>query len=85
MGYYANAWRYDVTVFLVRHAHSIEGADDDVFETKVVGIFSSELNAKEAINSLKGQPGFADYPNDFTIDDYEMDVIEWDQGFIKAE
>jgi hypothetical protein len=77
--------RLDLNVFLVKHAHSIEGAENDVFETKIIGIFSSELKAQEAVNSLKNQPGFVDYPNDFSVEDYAIDLIEWDGGFIRGE
>ncbi|GLJ00315.1 hypothetical protein [Sphingobium sp. BS19] len=74
-----------MNIYLVKHAHSIEYSGDDIFESKIIGIFSSKLKAEEAVKILKNKPGFVDYPDDFIIDDYEIDVIEWDQGFIKEE
>lgn len=71
-------------IYLVKHAHRIDDAGDDVFESKIIGIFSSDFKAKEAVKFLKSKSGFVNYPDDFIIDDYEIDVIEWDQGFVEG-
>jgi hypothetical protein len=71
-------------IYLVRHLHRVDDEDNDVFEGKIIGIFSSELKAREAIEFLSDKPGFVDYPEDFVIEDYKIDEVEWDHGFIKG-
>lgn len=68
-------------IYLVKHAYRTPDMDEDVFETKTIGVFSNEKKAKEAIAKLRPMEGFADYPDGFSIEDYEVDVVEWDTGF----
>lgn len=57
--------------------------EEDYFETddKLCGIFSTEHKAKEAQRSLVEQPGFRDYPDAFFLAGYELDKMEWVEGF----
>lgn len=51
-------------------------------DVKLIGAYSSEASAQAAIERLRTQPGFRDYPDDFTIDAYEIDKDHWSEGFI---
>lgn len=44
---------------------------------KSIGFFVSLEVAKSAIEKVKDQPGFRDWPEGFRIDEVEMDKIDW--------
>lgn len=51
-------------------------------DVKFIGAYSSEASAQAAVERLRTQPGFRDYPDDFTIDAYDIDKDHWAAGFI---
>ena len=51
-------------------------------EVKLIGVYSSELEAKKTIEKLKGKPGFSQRPDGFHVDVYEIDKDHWVDGFI---
>jgi hypothetical protein len=55
--------------------------DDDDVGSKIIGIYSSEANAKAAIERLKSKPGFRDWPGGFRIFDYWLDHDGWPDGY----
>ncbi|WP_310486487.1 hypothetical protein [Chamaesiphon sp. VAR_69_metabat_338] len=67
----------DRTVFLLQHSYE----RDDCDETKTIGIYSSRSQAEAAIVRLSQQPGFCERPDDFWIDEYELDRDNWCEGF----
>jgi hypothetical protein len=62
--------------FLVQHERSDDG------HVKIVGIYSSPSKADAAIQRLRDQPGFRDFPDGFTVDAYELDEDHWAEGFV---
>ncbi len=78
------------TVFVLHHLHVFPtGAED----TKLIGTYSSRATAIAAIERLKIQPGFCDYPHlidpltddeesGFYLDEYELDKDHWSEGFV---
>ena len=50
---------------------------------KVIGIYSSQALAEEAIERTRILPGFVDDPDSFTIDQYEVDKDHWLRGFVR--
>ncbi|WP_250163334.1 hypothetical protein [Psychrobacter sp. WY6] len=44
-------------------------------------MFATEQQAQAAIEQLKSQSGFKEYPNGFHIDAYPLNQIHWSQGF----
>ena len=44
-------------VFVVQHVHTTKGGEEDI---KLIGVYSSEQHAKDAVNRLIKQPGFCD-------------------------
>ena len=66
-------------VFILQHSYEL----DDCENVKMIGAYSSEKNALDAIQRLKTKPGFADYPEDcFVIDKYLVDEDNWTDGFV---
>lgn len=68
-------------VFVLQHGHSDEDSAGSVL---FIGVFSSEAKAKAVIELLIQQPGFKEYPEDFSIDVYTMDDYSWREGFVKV-
>jgi homoserine kinase type II len=59
-----------------------EGLDEaDIF----VGAYSSEAQAKAAIERLQNKNGFADFPQGFEIYPRELDHDSWVEGFKYVE
>ena len=65
-------------VFVVQHSREL---DDDAAETKLVGVYSTEVAANQAIALLRSKPGFAKHPDDFSVDRYVLDRTHWADGF----
>jgi hypothetical protein len=66
-------------VFVVQHTHKLEDGGEDV---KLVGVYSSEERAREAVDRLSRKPGFRDHPDSFQIDRYRVDSDQWTEGFV---
>ncbi|SDT87561.1 homoserine kinase type II [Verrucomicrobium sp. GAS474] len=64
-------------VFVVQHLR--ESSEDE--DVKFIGVYSSEEQARKAIESLKNFPGFIDYQDGFYVDKYEIDKTHWVEGF----
>jgi hypothetical protein len=64
-------------VYVLHHSYELE----DCEETKLIGVYSSKESAKQAITRLKTQSGFCDHPNNFSIDRYQIDQDNWEDGF----
>lgn len=76
-------------VYLPQHLHVLPYDEDDV---KVIGVYSSKEAAQAAIDRLKHQPGFRDFPHivnadtdeyldGFYIDEYIVDQDHWQEGY----
>ncbi|WP_018694371.1 DUF7336 domain-containing protein [Algicola sagamiensis] len=65
-------------VYVVMHEHVYDDEDGDI---KMVGIYSSEAKAKEAVEMLKERPGFSAAPDGFLIDVYQLDETHWLEGY----
>jgi len=50
---------------------------------KVVGVYSSRALAEAAVERTRLLPGFADEPDGFTIEQYEVDLDHWPRGFVR--
>jgi len=65
------------TVFIVEHSYDLDSCE----ETKFIGVYSTEQEAKLAVERLKKQPGFFDRPNDFHINEHELNKDHWTEGY----
>jgi len=52
-------------------------------KVKVVGIYSSRALAEAAEERARVRPGFADEPDGFTIEEYQIDQDHWPRGFVR--
>ena len=52
-------------------------------KVKVIGIYSSWELAEEAEERTRQLPGFADEPDGFSIEQYEVDKDHWPRGFVR--
>ena len=55
-----------------------EGETDD----KLCGVFSTRERAEAARQQLIQLQGFRDYPDDFLVDEYDVDRVQWESGFV---
>jgi hypothetical protein len=65
-------------VYVLQHVHSLDDGDEDV---KFIGVYSSQENARAAIERLSEAPGFCDAPTGFHIDEYQVDEDQWVEGY----
>jgi hypothetical protein len=66
-------------IFVLQHVAREDTDDENV---KLIGVYSSEDAAKEAVSRLSGKPGFVDCPLGFHIDRYQIDKDNWTEGFV---
>lgn len=61
-------------VYKLEHSH-ISGSlgDEKLFDTKVIGYYSSRKKAEETMERYKYITGFKDYPDGFIIEKIEID------------
>lgn len=52
-------------------------------KVKVIGVYSSEALAEEAMDRARQLPGFADEDDGFTISPIEVDNDQWPRGFVR--
>lgn len=76
-------------VYLLWHMRPLEGQEDldsemNYIETddKLCGVYSTKALAQNARSQLTTQPGFSSYPDAFLIDEYEVDQLQWTEGFV---
>lgn len=67
------------TVFLLWHTHEIPDQEED---SKLIGVYESRDAAGLAQRRISRQPGFAQHPTGFCIDEYEVGVDHWTEGFV---
>ena len=48
--------------------------------TKRIGIYSTREGAEQAVQKLRTQPGFKDYPAGFAVHQVKMDQVAWIDG-----
>lgn len=85
-----------MNAYIVWHVHHFElvsGAShrdedghvinlDEDEDLKVIGVYSSEQLADEAIGRARLLVGFRDEPDCFVVSEYEVDEDKWTDGFV---
>ncbi|HMI97957.1 MAG TPA: hypothetical protein VK479_15720 [Micropepsaceae bacterium] len=66
------------TVYVLWHTYQKTSGDD---EEKLIGIYSTEGNARTIIERIKSKPGFRDHPTGFQVVPVTLDQSEWLEGF----
>ena len=67
-------------VYVLHHEREMEGDE----EVKLVGVYASEGDAREAKDRALRRPGFADAPDGFSIDGYELGRDHRIESFVTA-
>jgi len=65
------------SVFVLQHSYELDSCE----ETKFIGVYTSKEEAQAAIERLKTQNGFRQKPNNFYIDEYELNKDHWTEDF----
>ena len=65
-------------VYLLWHMYDRNGGE----EAKLLGAYSSREKAEAKIPGYRALPGFCNHPDDFLVDEYEMDQPMWTEGFV---
>lgn len=72
-------------VFLLWHTHDLTDDCGTHEEVKLIGVFSSEKKASEALEQLKDKEGFRDFPvSCFETAGMKVDQSSWADGFFTA-
>ena len=66
------------SVFLLWHVHGRDGKVEDL----LIGVYSTEADAKAAIERLKSKAGFVITPEGFRINRYELNRDHWEAGYV---
>lgn len=66
-------------VYILQHSRELPDRTEDV---KLIGVYSSEIDASRAMSRLRRAPGFKEFPAGFSVDRYELDKDHWAEGFI---
>ena len=62
-----------------------EKEDDEAGDIEcLIGVYRTEQRAREAIERVKDQPGFREYPQGFVVSEYELGRDHWTQGFVRG-
>ena len=69
------------TVYLLYHIREDENSEDE----KLIGIYTTMELAEEAKKRVESQPGFIDYPDDFSIFPHKLNRDGWAEGFIVTD
>lgn len=65
-------------IFIISHIYTVDVTTDD---ERIIGVFSNLARCERVIEQLKEQPGFKDYPENFIIDEVELNQLLWTSGF----
>jgi hypothetical protein len=70
------------TLFVVFHEHDTDVQPDT---SKLIGIYSSQERATDAVARYQQKPGFSEHPFGFSIDEYLVDEDHWKEGYITEQ
>jgi hypothetical protein len=78
-------------VYVLEHLHVLNGDEEDV---KMIGVYRSREAGLAAIERLRNQPGFRDFPkliergnegpDGFYLNGHQLDQDSWAEGFFTA-
>ena len=66
-------------VYRLQHRKKVEPDENGwVYDSKLIGYFSTRQKALKTIQRYKTMTGFKDYPDDFVIEKLEVDFDDYD-------
>jgi hypothetical protein len=66
------------TIVVLWHAQAMPDGDEDA---KLIGVYSTDQKAEQAVEHLRVKPGFRDAPDSFEVSDCKVDKDYWAEGF----
>jgi hypothetical protein len=66
-------------VHLLWFAKEMPEGEEDV--ELLIGVYSSQAEARAAIERVKNERGFAEFPQGFQISPYQLNRDHWAEGF----
>jgi hypothetical protein len=67
------------TIWQLNHVRELPDGGEDI---KQIGLFASEGEARAAMQQVKIEPGFREYPNDFVLEEVALGYVAFEQGFV---
>jgi len=67
-------------VFFLYHIEELSTDEDP--RGKLIGVYSTQERARDAIHRLSDQPGFRDYPERWRVFERIVDCDDWPEGFV---
>jgi len=67
------------SVFILWHTHEFPDQEED---SKLIGVYESREAAERAKERAIKQPGFAEHPKGFIVDEYQVGKDHWTEGFV---
>ena len=67
--------------YILWHVTTVGEEEDE----KLIGVFATKADADAAILKVRDKSGFKDYPDGFLIDEYTVNRIHWEEGFVYAK
>jgi hypothetical protein len=74
----------DEFIYLLWHTHLDQGLDGGE-DVKLIGVYSTELKAREAQERALLLPGFIEHPKGFEISCCKIDKDNWTSGFFTVQ
>lgn len=65
-------------VYVLQHTHRVDGEDD----VKLLGVYSTRDEGERAITRFSTRPGFAEAPDGYDLDEYDVDTDCWTEGYV---
>lgn len=78
LAFAAKATLLGAAVHVLQHVRTDSQHGEDV---KLIGVYRSDAEARDAVERLKTLPGFRDCADGFQVDRYELDKDHWVEGF----
>jgi homoserine kinase type II len=66
-------------IYILTHAFDLPDLGEEV--VKLIGVYSTEDDARAAEERARARPGFSEQPDGFNIEAYELDRDHWLEGF----
>ena len=67
-------------VHVVWFAKEMPEGEEDI--ELLIGVYSSNKEARAAIERMKNKSGFAEFPQGFEVSPYPLDHDHWTEGFV---
>ncbi len=67
-------------LYIVQHEYENNKGCEVV---RLIGLYSTKEKAEKALESVRNQHGFRDYPSGFYLERIQLDEDSWREGFVR--